>query len=102
MPLVALGQTSTLGLLFRLRVGFEGALGGWRRGAKETFLLLVVAIPQLSVQLAVFVQELVDSTLLFQTVLANGVRLHPGWRSAAEKAGATASHRYCRASRRRG
>src|SRR5207244_1104422 len=60
------------------------------------------SIAKESFQLAVFVQELVDSTLLFQTVLANGVRLHPCWRSEAEKAGATASHRYCRASRRRG
>ena len=40
MPRVAFGQTSTLGLFLRLRVGFDRELGGWRRGAEVALSLV--------------------------------------------------------------
>ena len=75
---------------------------GNRLAREETFRLLFIAITQLSFQPVVFFHELVDSALLRQAILADGVLRHPRCGCEARKLGASAWHRCLWASRRSG
>ena len=77
-------------------------LGRWRRGAEETLILFLIAIMQLRFESRVLFQEFIDPLLLLQASFANRVRSHAYSWPEVETTGGAASHRYRRASRRRG